>query len=116
MLRLRFIAALAAAPIVAAATTATPAAAKNCYEDIGCPHERHVSRAEFMRHGCEGLRHFRNSMFQGNGYCFKTPALIRNYGNQNCRYEDQASVPLNSYERANLDRLVAVERAKGCMR
>ncbi len=91
-----------------------PAAAKNCYEDIGCPHKRKIGKAELMSHGCEGLRHFRNSIFQGNGYCFQTAVARKQYGNAGCRFRKQGDVPLNSFERANIATIRSVERAKGC--
>jgi hypothetical protein len=96
------------------ASFATPASAQNCYEDIGCPHQRMVTRAEAMRASCEGLAHFRNSIFQARGYCFKTARAIEQYGNSSCRFQNQADVPLNEFERANVATFVAAERAKGC--
>lgn len=104
----------ACAVMLPALLAATPAAAKNCYEDIGCPHERFLTRSELVTHGCDGLSHFRNSIFQANRYCFKTPVMISRYGNQGCRHHDQNAVPLNAYERANVLLIRQVERQKGC--
>lgn len=103
---------------LAALSLAAPARADgNCYEDIGCPDKRLVSRSELMAHGCEGLRHFRNSIYQANGYCFRDAALAQQYNGgtgKNCRHNDQAAVPLNRFERANVATILSVERAKSC--
>jgi hypothetical protein len=100
--------------VALAAASASPAAAQNCYEDIGCPHQRMVTRAEAMRASCEGLAHFRNSIYQARGYCFRTARAIAQYGNEGCRYASQGEVPLNRFERANIATFIAAERDKGC--
>jgi hypothetical protein len=39
---------------------------------------------------------------------------MKAFGNQGCQFSDQSEVPLNDYQRTNIDTLAAVETDKGC--
>jgi YARHG domain len=55
----------------------------------------------------------RNTIHKKRGYCFHTPRAIKAFGNAGCLYDDVSSVPLNSYERANISAIKQAETSKG---
>lgn len=63
---------------------------------------------------CADLSFRRNSIYKDAGYCFKTAAQIRVFGNAGCQFEDQADVPLSANARAEIAAIVREERALGC--
>jgi hypothetical protein len=58
----------------------------------------------------------RNTIYFERGYCFSTPRAIATFGNDGCRFIDANDVPLNRFERANVETLRSVERMKHCPR
>lgn len=97
-----------------AAPTAVAAGKKWCFEDIGCPADRTISRAALKKLSCDNLRHVRNAIYDQNGYCFRDQALAQLYDNSDCVYASSSAVPLNRHERRNVKRIIAVERANSC--
>jgi len=85
-----------------------------CYETIGCVHDRNISPADAEKLGCEQLWTVRNAIYHARGYCFKTERAMDAFGNDSCRYEDEAQVPLNDYERANVQLIRSIEKRRGC--
>jgi hypothetical protein len=63
---------------------------------------------------CDALSYRRNAIYKDAGYCFKTAAQIRNFGNAGCRFDDQADVPLSARQRSEIAEIVREERAYGC--
>ena|SRR5258706_11871097 len=63
---------------------------------------------------CGDLWHQRNAIYARNGFCFRTDRAIRVFGNENCRFDVEADVPMSSSERLDLDEIKAAERRKGC--
>ena len=63
---------------------------------------------------CSELSHFRNSIFKSAGYCFKTPAAIREFGNAGCAYENAGDIPLSQKQRRAVQEFAAAERFLGC--
>jgi hypothetical protein len=63
---------------------------------------------------CQQLWVERNSYYAAAGYCFKTPRAINYFGNANCRYNNEGSVPLSRQQRARIAQIVALERRMGC--
>ena len=63
---------------------------------------------------CRELWVERNSIFKDRGYCFKTARAIRYFGNAGCSYDDEASVPLSSGQRARIAEIRRLERDFGC--
>jgi hypothetical protein len=90
------------------------AAEASCFEDVGCPNDHAIPKSQLRQLGCEPLWTVRNSIYDENGYCFKTARAKAVFSNKGCLYQDQAAVPLNAYERTNVSRIVSVEREKGC--
>ena len=52
----------------------------------------------------------RNGIYAVRGYCFKTDRGKAEFGNDGCHFDDEAEVPLNDYERANV-KLIREHRA-----
>lgn len=63
---------------------------------------------------CDDLSYQRNAIYKAAGYCFKTAAQIRIFGNAGCMYDDQADVPLSARDRAAVAGIVRQERDYGC--
>jgi hypothetical protein len=81
---------------------------------VDCVENVYVKPHEVKKKSCEDLWILRNSMFKDARYCFKTPRAISWFGNQGCLYDDEASVPLNDYQRHNITVIEDVEASKGC--
>ena len=86
----------------------------DCFEDIGCTDSEYFSQKDLRRLSCQNLWHVRNRIYDENGYCFKTKRAKRRFSNAGCDYWNEAAVPLNAYERANVLVIRKVERWKGC--
>lgn len=63
---------------------------------------------------CADLSYQRNLIYKRAGYCFKTAAQIRIFGNAGCQYDDQADVPLSARDRAAIADIVNQEANDGC--
>jgi hypothetical protein len=95
---------------------AAPAQAA-CYEVQGCTNTDVFSKRFLLREAtCDILWQIRNQIYKENGYCFRTPRAIAEFGNAGCRHDDINAVGLNRYERANVAAAARVERMKGCAR
>jgi hypothetical protein len=73
-----------------------------------------VSAAHAQARICHRLWVERNQIYADHGYCFKTERAISYFGNEGCRYEYEADVPLSRRERARISRIQAQEREYGC--
>lgn len=104
---------LVAAVTLSFSLSATPALA-TCYEWLGCADLEYFSRPALSQLSCQALWEVRNGIYWDNGYCFQTQRAMSFFGNGQCYITNQASVPLNGYERENVARITAVERSKGC--
>jgi hypothetical protein len=85
-----------------------------CYEVVGCVQDRNISAHDAEKLGCDQLWTVRNGIYAARGYCFKTERGKEEFGNANCRYEDQDAVPLNDYERGNIRLIQSIEKRRGC--
>ena len=93
---------------------ATPAQAA-CFESgVGCTDDHYMSKQVLRTLSCDSLWTVRNTIFDENGYCFKTARARETFDNEDCYVRDAGKLKMNNYERANVDRIVAVESAKGC--
>ncbi len=63
---------------------------------------------------CDSLWTVRNSIYNDNGYCFKTAAAKAAFDNSDCTVANAANVPLNGVEKTNISRIVRVEKEKHC--
>jgi hypothetical protein len=86
----------------------------NCYENIGCTDTDHFSKSELRGLSCQNLWVVRNTIYQENGYCFKTQRAINYFGNDQCTTTNMSAVPLSQIETFNIGQIVAVERQMGC--
>jgi hypothetical protein len=86
----------------------------NCYEIIGCSDKDYFKESALKKLGCQPLWEVRNWIYKENGYCFKTPKAIKAFGNAGCLYDNAAQVPLNKFEKYNVNVIKKVEKQKGC--
>lgn len=103
----------AALLLVALPGTATAA----CFEGLGttgCTHLETFGREELRTLSCQNLWYVRNSIYDDNGYCFRTQAAKAEFDNSDCYVRDAGKLRFNRHEQANIDRIVRVEREKGC--
>ena len=106
----KLVAAALAGGVVLAATPAMSA----CFELIGCTDSEYFSEAQLRRLSCDALWTVRNTIFDENGYCFQTAKGKAVFSNAGCKYTVSGNVPLNKFERSNVERVKAVEARKGC--
>ncbi len=92
---------------------ATPAMSA-CFEVVGCTDSEYMSEASLRRLSCDALWTVRNTIFYENGYCFQTAKGQAVFSNAGCKYTVSGSVPLNKYERANVEAVKKVEARKSC--
>jgi hypothetical protein len=95
MIAIRLSAVVLAALI--AAPTAAPAVAQN-----------------YWAMSCGQLWSERNAYYKARGYCFKTPAAIRAFGNEGCYVERERDIRFTPAERRRIERIRAAERDLGC--
>lgn len=100
---------------VVVATLAPVPALADCYDVFGCTNRDLFAYRDLVSGpNCEFLFQMRNGIYHEHGYCFKTPRAIATFGNQGCRYTDEASLPMNRIERANAVTIKRAEAALGC--
>lgn len=93
----------------------SPPAQAACFESgIGCTDDHAMSKAKLGALSCDALWTVRNTIYHENGYCFRTARARAVFSNDGCDVTDASRLRLNSFERSNIDRIVAVERTKGC--
>jgi hypothetical protein len=85
-----------------------------CDPNVGCSDTERFSKSELRGLSCENLWVIRNTIYQENGYCFKTQRAINYLGNDQCSISNMSAVPLSQIERFNIGQIVAVERQQGC--
>ena len=85
-----------------------------CDQNIGCSDSDRFSKSDLRDLSCENLWVVRNTIYQENGYCFKTQRAINYLGNDQCSITNMSAVPLSQIERFNIGQIVAVERQMGC--
>jgi len=92
--------------------TAAPAAA-GCVSGIGCTDDRDLP-SRLYDATCGELWMLRNSAYHENGYCFRSARGRRTFSNAGCTFKRVQDVPLSRTERANIKRIVEVEKRRGC--
>ena len=86
-----------------------------CFEDgIGCTNDHYIQKSRLKALSCDALWTVRNTIYDERGYCFRTARAKDLFSNEDCHVSNAADLNFNKYERGNIDRIVAVERAKGC--
>ena len=96
--------------VFAGVTTASAA----CFEDIGCTESEYMRVQDLRRLSCENLWLVRNTIFDENGFCFRTKRARSMFSNDDCWVSAQADVELNDYERSNVGKIAGVESSFGC--
>lgn len=92
-----------------------PPAQAACFESgIGCTDDHDMTKSALRALSCDALWTVRNTIYDENGYCFRTARAKEIFSNDGCHVSNASALKFNAYERANIDRIVAVERAKGC--
>ncbi len=104
---------LSAAGFVFAAFAGQPAFA-GCFELLGCTDNQTLLERGLRKLSCDSLWTVRNTIYYENGYCFQTAKGKAAFSNVGCVYKSAAEVPLNRYEKANVDTVRKIEREKGC--
>ncbi len=92
-------------------------ATAGCFEGLGttgCTHIETFSRDDLRGLSCQNLWYVRNSIYNDNGYCFKTQAAKAEFDNSDCYVQDTGKLRFNRHEQANIDRIVRIEKEKGC--
>jgi hypothetical protein len=94
---------------------AAPVAHAACFESgIGCTDDHNIPKSALRGLSCDALWTVRNTIYDERGYCFRTARAKEIFSNDGCHVSNASSLRFNAYERANIDRIVAVERSKGC--
>ena len=93
------------------------AAGAACFENLGqtgCTDQEAFPRSDVRQLSCGSLWLVRNTIYNEAGLCFKTQAARAQFDNSDCFVNNPANVKLNRFERANVETIRQVERAKGC--
>lgn len=109
-------------PAAVALATGATAVRADCYDILGCS-----DRSRFSRHAdyldsrtdgptCEFLSTMRNRIYQEHGFCFATPKLREELGNDGCSVHDVGALALSPIESANVAAIARAERIKHCSR
>lgn len=86
-----------------------------CFEDgIGCTNDHYIPKSQLKALSCDALWTVRNTIYDERGYCFRTARAKDVFSNEDCHVSNADDLNFNQYERGNIDRIVAVERVKGC--
>ena len=102
------------AAVLALCGSVAPATANTCLEEVGCVSTSLIPEAAARRLSCDALYTTRNWIYRDANYCFKSPKARGTFGNEGCRHEDEALLPLNSHQRTNIQLLRRLEADKGC--
>jgi hypothetical protein len=104
----------ALAGLSAALVVAPNPARANCHETFGCTNSQYFDPSQPKQASCQVLWETRNWIYKENGYCFHTSEAIKVFDNTGCVRDDVAAVPLNGFERANVEAIKQTENSKGC--
>lgn len=86
-----------------------------CFESgIGCTDDHYIPKSTLNALSCDALWTVRNTIYDENGYCFKTDRAKEVFSNAGCTVTNAGNLSFNKYERSNIDRIVSVEKHKGC--
>ena len=106
---------IAATLVLAAASPLT--AEERCFENLGqtgCPSQETFSTKDLKKLSCENLWLVRNSIYDNQGYCFKTAKAKTVFDNSDCTVDDPGDIDFNAHEWTNISRIAKIEKNKGC--
>lgn len=75
---------------------------------------RPAAAQDYWSMSCRQLWYERNSYYKARGYCFKTAAAIRAFGNEGCFIEVESRIRFTPQERREIDLIRAAERDLRC--
>lgn len=75
---------------------------------------RPAAAQDYWSMSCRQLWYERNSYYKARGYCFKTAAAIRAFGNEGCFVEVESQIRFTPQERREIDLIRAAERDLRC--
>ncbi len=105
----------AATVLVGLMALAPAPASAACFENgVGCTNDHVIPYPTLRQLSCGALWTVRNTIFYENGYCFQTNRGRAAFDNSGCTYYNSGSVPLSRIERENVNRILSVERSRGC--
>ena len=113
MASMRISVAVAAAALALVTMAPAPATAA-CFEDVGCTNDHVIPYPALRRLSCDVLWTVRNTIFYEGGYCFQTARGRAVFDNRGCAYYNSGDIPLSGIERENVNRVLGVERSRGC--
>ncbi len=103
-----------AAALMAVATLAPVPASAACFDYVGCTDDHVIPYPALRQMSCNALWTMRNTIFYENGYCFHTARGRAVFDNTGCAYDNSGQVPMSRIERQNVNRILRVERQRGC--
>ncbi len=104
-----------AAACILLAALGTLSANAACFESgVGCTNDHNIPASVLRPLSCDALWTVRNTIFDENGYCFRTARAQAVFSNAGCLYSSMDAMPLNAYESSNILTVRQVEREKGC--
>lgn len=92
-------------------------ASATCFENLGqtgCTNRESFSVRDLRTLSCQNLWYVRNSIYDDHGYCFRTAAAKAEFDNSDCYETDASKLRFNRHEQTNINRIVQVEKEKGC--
>ena len=105
---------LLAAVLLLAGAAEQPARAA-CFESgIGCTDNHFIPKSTLSQLSCDALWTVRNTIYDERGYCFRTERAMEIFSNDDCSVTNAKQLAFNRFERTNIDRIVGIERQKGC--
>lgn len=81
---------------------------------IDCLENVDIKASDLKEHSCEQLWVLRNSVYHEQGYCFRSDKARKWFASTNCKFDDIRLVPLNDYQRKNIEVVQGVEQQKAC--
>jgi hypothetical protein len=106
---------LSATTLVLGMMAASAPAKAACFEDgIGCTDSQYIPKSALRALSCDSLWTVRNTIYNERGYCFRTARAKAVFSNEDCSVTSTSQLDFNNYEQTNINRIVAVEKSKGC--
>ena len=85
-----------------------------CFDPAGCSNTKRYNSRDLYKLKCGELWFLRNAILDDHNYCFKTDKGISAFGNEGCEFHDIADLPLNTFERFNIQAIQRMEQTKRC--
>ncbi len=73
-----------------------------------------MTSSTYAQSRCQVLWEERNQYYKNAGYCFKTARAINFFGNANCIYNNEGSIPFTQSVRNRIQQIRNLEQSIGC--